>query len=249
MSGRSTIAASPTARRATTTARSRTSIRILARSAERRRVQQPRHRLSQQGQPTTAPSRTSIKRSRSTRTTRSRFYNRGTAYYDKLDHDRAIESFEEAIKLNAGLCAGAARPRRRLLRQARLRPRHRRLRAALTERQLCGAPQSRRRRRSTGCAVTTVRLRRRRPPAGQAQPERSPGVQRSRRRVRCQGRARSRHRRLQPGDQDQPRLTAPASTIAATPTTASASSTAPSPTSTRRSSSNPRMRSRTTIAA
>ena len=57
------------------------------------------------------------------------YNNRGFAYWNKGDNDDAIADFEQAIKLDPEVRGRLRQPRHRLLRQARLRPRHRRLRS------------------------------------------------------------------------------------------------------------------------
>ena len=56
----------------------------------------------------------------------SRSTTAATRFYDKGDYDKAIESYNEAVKLNPADPAGLSQPRQRLCQQARHRPRHRR---------------------------------------------------------------------------------------------------------------------------
>ena len=59
---------------------------------------------------------------------RRRHVNRGGAYHAKGDYDRAIADYDMALQIDRrAVGRRARRPRRRLSRQGRLRPRHRRL--------------------------------------------------------------------------------------------------------------------------
>ena len=80
------------------------------------------------------------------RATASPIYNRGLAYRDKNDLDRAIKNFDEAIKTQPEQRGGLLQPRQRAQVQARLRPRHRRLR-----------PVDQARSRTTRPPITTAR--------------------------------------------------------------------------------------------
>ena len=126
-------------------------------------LQQPRRDLSSASATSTAPSPTSTRRSRPIRITTPPIYNRGLAYRDKRDFERAladfrpgdqarseerggvqqprlrptgtrattttrIADFDQAIKLDPKFAAAYTNRGNALLREARLRPRHRRLR-------------------------------------------------------------------------------------------------------------------------
>ena len=80
------------------------------------------------------------------------FNNRGVAYRVKGDHDRAIQDYGQAIKLNHQICRRLQQPRRRLRSQRRLRPRH----CRTTSRR---SSSSRRRRRPTSIAATRTSAR------------------------------------------------------------------------------------------
>ena len=185
----------------------------------------PRHRRLQRGD----PARSEI---------RLAYNNRGLAYGNKGDYDRAIADFNEAIRLDPKLRHRLQQPRRRVPQQGRLRPRHRRLQR--------GDPaRSEQRHPPTTIAATPMHAKgdydraiadyneaiRLNPKYALAYTNRGNAW-------RQQGRLRPRHRRLQRGDPAQ-------SEIRATPTTTAARvlarqgrlSTAPSPTTTRRSGS------------
>ena len=57
------------------------------------------------------------------------YITRGNAYSNKRDYDRAIADYDRAIELDSRYASGLLQPRPCLLQQARLRPRHRRLRS------------------------------------------------------------------------------------------------------------------------
>ena len=129
----------------------------------------------------------------------SAFYNRGIAWRLKGDVDKAIADFGEAVKLDAKFALALSPARQRLLREARLRPRHRRSRP----------------RRSATIPTTTPayatralayrekqRLRSRHQrlqPGDQARSEGRRAVRQSRAGLAHEGRPRPRHRRFRPG--------------------------------------------------
>ena len=97
-----------------------------ARSEIRRRLHQPRHRLARKGDYDRAIADFN-EAIRLDPKDADAYYNRGTAYADKGDYDRAIADFSEAIRLDPKHAAAYFQPRQCLVRQGRLRPRHRRL--------------------------------------------------------------------------------------------------------------------------
>ena len=114
---------------------------------------------------------------------RARLYNRGNAYYEKRDFDRAIADFDQAIKLQPELRSRLLQSRPGVPRQGRLRPRHRRLQpgdpARSEERARLQQPRPRApqqgRRRSRHCRLRA---------GDQARSEARHGVQQPRRRAR-----------------------------------------------------------------
>ena len=55
------------------------------------------------------------------------YNNRGNAYTAKGEYDRAIQDYDQSIKLNPNLCQSLQQPRRGLPEKGRVRPRYRRL--------------------------------------------------------------------------------------------------------------------------
>ena len=171
-----------------------------------RALQQPRLRLAQQGRH--RPRRGGFRAGDQARcrTMRMALYNRGNAFYEKKDYDRAIADYDQAIKLEPELCRRLQQPRPGLRRQARLRPRHRGLRPV-------DQAQSERSRWSTTTAASPIATRARPTariaglPAGdQARSELRAGVLQPRHRLLRQARVRPRQQRPEHGDQDQSEL-------------------------------------------
>ena len=55
------------------------------------------------------------------------YNNRGNAYVAKGEYDRAIQDYDQSIKLNPDLCQSLQQPRRGLPEKGRVRPRNQRL--------------------------------------------------------------------------------------------------------------------------
>ena len=106
---RSTIAASPIATRASTTAPSPTSTQAIKLNPDYAVAHlQPRHRLLRQARLRPRHCRASTRRSSSIRTTSLALHDRGVARYDKHDYERAIADFEQLVK--SGVSTGGAQP-------------------------------------------------------------------------------------------------------------------------------------------
>ena len=88
---------------------------------------QPRHRLSATRATTTAPSPTSTRRSSSIPKYAMAYNNRGIAYHDKGDYDRAIADYNEAIQLDPNLPTPSTAAASAYHDKGDVRPRHRRL--------------------------------------------------------------------------------------------------------------------------
>ena len=168
---------------------------------------QSRHGLSRQGR---ARARGAGFRSACSRLTPNdafAFHNRGLAYRDMRDYDRAIRDFDQAIKIKPNSDRGDQRSRPRLCRQGRDRSRHRGLRPGDPDQSegFAGLQQSRPRLSQQGRDRHRDQQLR---PGDPDQPGFRAGLLQSRQRLLRQARLRPRHHRLQPGAQDQSELRA-----------------------------------------
>ena len=92
-------------------------------------VPQPRRRRSASRARPTAPSPTSIRRSKLDPKDARAFNNRGFAWRNKGDADRAVQDFEQAIKLDASYALALYNRGNAFYEKKELRPRDRRLRS------------------------------------------------------------------------------------------------------------------------
>ena len=98
-----------------------------AQSQLRLRLQQPRHCLATKAS-TTRPLPTSTRPCGSIPMTPTRYYNRGVAWNDKGEYDKAIADYDQALRLDPQVRHRVRRPRHRLERERRVRQGHRRFR-------------------------------------------------------------------------------------------------------------------------
>ena len=199
----------------------------------RRRLLQPRQRQIRQGR-LCARHRRLRQRDQAQSGRRAALNNRGNAYANRRDFDRAIADLSQAIRLNPGYAQGYNDRGVAYAAQGRHRPRACRFRAG---------GQARRRRAASPITIAaspsatssdTDRAIQNFDEAIKLNPNYAAAYYNRGSALRVQARLRPRHRRLRPGDQAPAGLRRRPTTTARSATAPRATPTAPSPTSTRR---------------